>query len=58
LFTALLFAMGPNEPDIRRMMEMEGLNHWVLAEGAGLDGYQILFDALEDQNLWLPTDAV
>jgi hypothetical protein len=40
------------------MMEMEGLNHWVLAEGAGLDGYQILFDALEDQNLWLPTDAV
>jgi phosphonate transport system substrate-binding protein len=50
-FTDLLFAMDPREPDIRKMMEMEGLNEWVRAEGAGLEGYRVLFDAMQDQKL-------
>ncbi|WP_134701366.1 phosphate/phosphite/phosphonate ABC transporter substrate-binding protein [Ammoniphilus sp. YIM 78166] len=50
-FTELLYQMDPNQPEIKKMMEMEGLNQWVSAEGKGLEGYQILFDAMEDQNL-------
>ena len=50
-FTDLLFAMDPTVPDIRKMMEMEGLNEWVRAEGAGLEGYRVLFDAMRDQKL-------
>lgn len=50
-FSDLLFAMDPFEPDIRKMMEMEGLNEWVRADGAGLEGYRVLFDAMLDQNL-------
>ncbi|MBB6735579.1 phosphate/phosphite/phosphonate ABC transporter substrate-binding protein [Cohnella zeiphila] len=50
-FRELLFAMDPADPDIRNMMEMEGLNEWVKAEGAGLDGYRVLFDAMADQGL-------
>jgi len=32
------------------MMEMEGLNRWVPAE-EGLPGYDILFEAMQDQKL-------
>ncbi|MFC4766626.1 phosphate/phosphite/phosphonate ABC transporter substrate-binding protein [Effusibacillus consociatus] len=54
-FTDLLFAMDPSQPDIRKMMEMEGLNEWVPAEGKGIEGYRILFEAMQDQDLWEPT---
>ncbi|WP_102348865.1 phosphate/phosphite/phosphonate ABC transporter substrate-binding protein [Bacillus sp. Marseille-P3661] len=50
-FTALLFAMDPNQPDIKEMMEMEGLNEWVRAEGKGLDGYKVLQAAMNDQGI-------
>lgn len=50
-FTQLLLAMDPNDPNIRRMMELEGLNQWVRAEGKGLEGYTILFEAMKDQAL-------
>ncbi|MGO4886569.1 phosphate/phosphite/phosphonate ABC transporter substrate-binding protein [Anaerobacillus sp. MEB173] len=50
-FTNLLLAMDPTKPEIRKMMELEGLNEWVIAEGAGIDGYQVLFEAMEDQSL-------
>ncbi|WP_276353044.1 phosphate/phosphite/phosphonate ABC transporter substrate-binding protein [Cohnella caldifontis] len=50
-FADLLFAMDPTEPEIRKMMEMEGLNEWVSPEGAGLEGYRVLFEAMADQKL-------
>jgi len=50
-FSELLFAMDPNQAQIRLMMEMEGLNEWVSAEGAGFSGYEVLADAMKDQGL-------
>jgi phosphate/phosphite/phosphonate ABC transporter binding protein len=50
-FTRFLLAMDPKESNIRRMMELEGLNQWVRAEGKGLEGYDILFEAMKDQHL-------
>ncbi|UUZ96832.1 PhnD/SsuA/transferrin family substrate-binding protein [Paenibacillus sp. P25] len=50
-FREPLFAMDPAVPEIRKMMEMEGLNEWVGGEGAGLAGYEVLFDAMRDQGL-------
>lgn len=50
-FSELLFGMDPNEPNIRHMMEMEGLNEWVSAEGAGLAGYEVLDAAMRKQGL-------
>lgn len=50
-FAELLFAMDPTQPEIKEMMEMEGLNEWVRAEGRGLDGYKILQEAMSDQGI-------
>jgi len=50
-FSELLFAMDPGQPKIRHMMDMEGLNEWVSAEGDGLAGYAVLADAMKDQGL-------
>ncbi|WP_248923852.1 phosphate/phosphite/phosphonate ABC transporter substrate-binding protein [Paenibacillus hamazuiensis] len=50
-FRDLLFRMDPAVPEIRKMMEMEGLNEWVGGEGAGLAGYEVLFEAMRDQGL-------
>ncbi len=50
-FSELLFSMDSKDPKIRHMMEMEGLNEWVSAEGAGLKGYEVLADAMKDQGL-------
>ncbi|GIM46557.1 hypothetical protein DNHGIG_21060 [Collibacillus ludicampi] len=50
-FSELLFAMDPAEPEIRKMMEMEGLNEWVPADGEGIEGYKVLHDAMKDQGL-------
>lgn len=47
-FTDLLFAMDRSDPDIRKMMEMEGLNEWVSPDGAGLEGYQVFFEIMEN----------
>jgi phosphonate transport system substrate-binding protein len=50
-FSELLFAMDPNQSKIRHMMEMEGLNEWVSAEGEGFRGYEVLANAMKDQGL-------
>lgn len=50
-FVELLFAMDPNQPEIRKMMEMEGLNAWVSPEGRGFEGYVVLEQALKNQGL-------
>ncbi|HEY0826787.1 MAG TPA: PhnD/SsuA/transferrin family substrate-binding protein [Bacilli bacterium] len=50
-FTELLFAMDPTQSVIRHMMEMEGLNEWVSAEGAGFLGYEVLERAMKGQGL-------
>lgn len=50
-FSTLLFAMDPTDSDIKKMMEMEGLNEWVHPIGSGLDGYQILEEAMKDQRI-------
>ncbi|MEW9668382.1 phosphate/phosphite/phosphonate ABC transporter substrate-binding protein [Ammoniphilus sp. 3BR4] len=50
-FTELLFSMDPTQPEIKKMMEMEGLNKWVSPEGKGFEGYVALKEALKDQGL-------
>ncbi|RJS50069.1 phosphate/phosphite/phosphonate ABC transporter substrate-binding protein [Bacillus sp. PK3_68] len=50
-FTNLLLAMDPNQADIRKLMELEGLNEWVTAEGEGIEGYNVIYEAMEDQSL-------
>lgn len=50
-FTSLLFAMDPTKPDIKEMMELEGLNEWVHPQGRGLAGYKILEEAMKDQGI-------
>ena len=43
-----LLAMDWNDPDHRRILELEGLRRWVRPE---LDGYASLFDAVKDQGI-------
>jgi phosphate/phosphite/phosphonate ABC transporter binding protein len=42
-FTQILLNMDPEEPDIKQMMELEGLNEWVLS---GNEGYHDLANAM------------
>ncbi len=43
-----LLRMSWDDPGHRRILEMEGLRRWVRPE---LDGYQVLFDAVQDQEI-------
>lgn len=43
-FTSILLNMDPNQPDVKYMMELEGLNRWVLS---GNDGYRDLAEAMK-----------
>jgi phosphonate transport system substrate-binding protein len=47
-WTAHLLAMDWNDPEHRRILEMEGLERWVRPE---LDGYNDLFSAVEEQQI-------
>ena len=40
--------MDPNQPDVKEMMELEGLNRWILS---GNDGYHDLANAMKLFNM-------
>ena len=43
-FTKILLNMDPNQPEVKHMMELEGLNRWVLS---GNEGYHDLANAMK-----------
>jgi ABC-type phosphate/phosphonate transport system substrate-binding protein len=50
-WTESLLRMRYDDPRWKPLMEMEGLKRWVRAEPAVLEGYRVLFDAVERQGL-------
>ncbi len=50
-FTEMLLAQNPNDPIIKKMMQMEGLNKWVKTGAEELKGYEVLTTAMREQNL-------
>ncbi|ADG92842.1 conserved hypothetical protein [Arcobacter nitrofigilis DSM 7299] len=50
-FTEMLLAQDPNEPIIKKMMQMEGLNKWVKTGQEELKGYDVLTTAMKEQDL-------
>jgi len=48
-WTASLLQMRYDAPRWRELMDLEGLKRWVAADSAILDGYRLLFDAVENQ---------
>jgi ABC-type phosphate/phosphonate transport system substrate-binding protein len=55
-WTQSLLAMNYEDPRWRSLMDLEGLQRWIRPDAAILEGYRILFAAVERQNLawrWL-----
>lgn len=50
-FVSTMLSQDPNEPIIKKMMQMEGLNKWVLTTKEELKGYDVLTQAMKEQNL-------
>jgi ABC-type phosphate/phosphonate transport system substrate-binding protein len=50
-WTESLLGMSHDDPRWRRLMDLEGLKRWIRADAAILEGYRILFDAVEQQGL-------
>jgi len=50
-FVSTMLSQDPNEPIIKKMMQMEGLNNWVLTTKEELKGYDVLTQAMKEQNL-------
>lgn len=50
-FTQMLMQQDPQDPIIKKMMIMEGLNRWVEVTDSELKGYEVLQKAMEEQNL-------
>ena len=50
-FTNMMLSQDPNNPIIKKMMIMEGLNKWVKVTNKELEGYEVLAKAMKDQNL-------
>jgi ABC-type phosphate/phosphonate transport system substrate-binding protein len=50
-WTEALLGMHYDNPRWRRLMDLEGLKHWIRADAAILEGYRVLFDAVEKQGL-------
>jgi ABC-type phosphate/phosphonate transport system substrate-binding protein len=50
-WTDSLLAMSYEDPRWRELMDREGLKRWVRADPALLEGYRVLFDAVERQGL-------
>ena len=46
-----MMSQDPNEPIIKKMMQMEGLNKWVLTGVEELKGYDVLTQAMKEQDL-------
>jgi ABC-type phosphate/phosphonate transport system substrate-binding protein len=50
-WTASLLAMSHDDPRWRTLMDLEGVKRWVAADEEILQGYRVLFDAVEEQGL-------
>jgi ABC-type phosphate/phosphonate transport system substrate-binding protein len=50
-WTASLLGMRYDDPRWRGLMDLEGLKRWISADPATLNGYRVLFDAIERQGL-------
>jgi ABC-type phosphate/phosphonate transport system substrate-binding protein len=50
-WTEALLGMRYDDPRWRELMDQEGLKRWVRADPAILEGYRVLFDAVERQGL-------
>jgi ABC-type phosphate/phosphonate transport system substrate-binding protein len=50
-FVSTMLSQDPNEPIIKKMMQMEGLNEWVLTTKEELKGYDVLTQAMKEQDL-------
>ncbi len=50
-WTEALVAMRYDDPRWRPLMDLEGLKRWLPAEPALLEGYRVLFDAVDRQGL-------
>lgn len=50
-FTNMLLSQDPNDPIIKKMMQMEGLNKWVKTTSEELKGYEVLTQAMKEQEL-------
>jgi phosphonate transport system substrate-binding protein len=50
-WTEALLKMSYDDPRWRGLMDQEGLKHWVRADDAILEGYRVLFEAVEQQKL-------
>jgi phosphonate transport system substrate-binding protein len=50
-WTDSLLAMSYDDPRWRELMDLEGLKRWVRADPAILEGYRVLFEAVERQGL-------
>ncbi len=50
-WTETLLGMRYDDPRWRELMDMEGLKRWIRADADILEGYRILFEAVEQQGL-------
>ncbi|QKF81861.1 phosphate/phosphite/phosphonate ABC transporter substrate-binding protein [Halarcobacter ebronensis] len=50
-FTQMMLSQDPNDPIIKKMMQMEGLNKWVVTTNKELEGYEVLTQAMKEQDL-------
>ena len=48
-WTDTLLAMRYGDPRWRELMDLEGLKQWIRADPAILEGYRVLFEAVEEQ---------
>jgi ABC-type phosphate/phosphonate transport system substrate-binding protein len=48
-WTAALLGMDYRDPRWRELMDMEGLQRWIRPDAAVLEGYDVLFDAVNQQ---------
>jgi len=51
VFTNMLLGQDPKDPIIKKMMQMEGLNKWVQTGPEELKGYEVLTQAMKEQDL-------
>jgi len=50
-FSDMILAQDPEDPIIKKMMQMEGLNKWVKTGVEELQGYEVLTQAMKEQDL-------
>jgi ABC-type phosphate/phosphonate transport system substrate-binding protein len=50
-WTNSLLAMRYDQPRWRQLMDLEGLKRWIRPDAEIMEGYRVLFDAVEKQNL-------